>query len=140
MPSIRSTVAVCMPMFLTLALSGCAALSGPQCAAGEEQGTSELMYFGTAKPDGVVTSFEWTAFLQASVTPRFPRGFTAWPAAGQWQDADGTVIREASYVLSLVHIADDGSEDAVRAIVSEYKARFQQQAVLRVRNRVCITF
>lgn len=129
-----------LPLALAFALSGCAAMSGPACTASEERAVSELMYFGTAKPDGVVSVSEWEAFLQASVTPRFAQGFTAWPASGQWRGADGGVVREASYVLSLVHAADERSEAAARAIVSEYKTRFQQEAVLRLRSPVCVSF
>ncbi|WP_244222943.1 DUF3574 domain-containing protein [Cupriavidus lacunae] len=136
----RDAIAVALPLALTFALSGCAAVSGPVCAAGEERAVSELMYFGMAKPDGVVSASEWDAFLQGSVTPRFAQGFTAWPASGQWRGANGGVVREASYVLSLVYPADERSEAGARAIVNEYKTRFQQEAVLRVRSHVCVSF
>lgn len=139
-PCFRDAVAVALPLALTFALSGCAAVSGPPCAAGEERAVSELMYFGMAKPDGVVSASEWDGFLQGSVTPRFAQGFTVWPASGQWRGANGGVVREASYVLSLVYAADERSEAEARAIVSEYKTRFQQEAVLRVRSHVCVSF
>lgn len=139
-PRIQNAVAVALPLALIFVLSGCAAVSGPACTASEERAISELMYFGTAKPDGVVSVSEWEAFLQASVTPRFAQGFTAWPASGQWRGADGGVVREASYVLSVVHAADERSEVAAQAIVSEYKTRFRQEAVLRVRSQVCVSF
>ena len=49
---------------------------------------SEMLYFGTQTPDGAVTAEQWTQFLATDVTPRFPRGLTVWPAAGQWQSAE----------------------------------------------------
>ena len=50
---------------------------------------------------------------------------------------DGNVVREASHVLNLVHPGDAASEKAVQEIVGAYKTQFQQEAVLRVRSRVC---
>ena len=100
------------------------------------------MYFGTAKPTGggIVTPGEWAEFLRTAVTPRFPQGLTVWPASGQWKTAAGAIAREDSFVLSLVHPGDEHSDRAVRAIAAEYKSRFQQEAVLRVKSAVCASF
>lgn len=104
---------------------------------GEQRLVNELLYFGMAKPDGAVSDEEWAEFLQSVVTPRFPDGLTVWRASGQWKSADGSITREASFVLNLVHAEAEPTEAAVRAVVSEYKARFQQEAALRVRGYVC---
>lgn len=137
----RTAIAIALPLALAFGVAGCAAVSAPACATGEQPAISELMYFGTAKPGGVVVSeSEWNAFVQASVAPRFAQGFSVWQASGQWRGADGGVVRETSYVLSVVHGADARSDAAARAIASEYKARFRQEAVLRVRSQVCVSF
>ncbi len=120
-------------------LAGCAAVTPPACRNGEPA-VSDLLYFGTTKPDGAVSAAEWSDFLRDVVTPRFPAGLTAWQAAGQWRSARGSVEREAAYVLSLVHPDAAASEEAVRAIVSAYKSRFRQEAVLRVTTRGCASF
>ncbi len=125
---------------LALLLAGCASMEVPQCRPGEERAVNDLVYFGTAMPKGEVTPLEWSEFLGRSVTPRFPHGLSVWPASGQWRGADGAVAREHSFVLSLVHPDDERSEKAVRAIAAEYKARFSQEAVLRVRSNVCASF
>src|SRR5512135_639429 len=109
------------------ALAGCASVTSAACRDGAPA-VSDLLYFGTAKPGGVVSAAEWSDFLRDVVTPRFPAGLTAWQAAGQWRSGRGSVDREASYVLSLVHPDDAPSEEAVRAIVSAYKSRFRQEA------------
>ena len=114
-------------------------LQDGRCAVGEQATVSDLLYFGTNKPGGVVSAEEWTNFLSAVVTPRFPAGLTAWQASGQWQSSDGTLTREGSYVLSLIHPADAHSESAVRTIIAEYKTRFQQEAVLRVKAHACMS-
>jgi len=123
---------------ILLTLAGCAGVA-PPCPVGQQHAVSESLYFGTAKPVGTVTPDEWTTFLAGVVTPRFPAGLTVWPAAGQWRSADGSITRESSFVLNLVHPADDAAERAVEAILAEYKTRFQQEAVLRVKVHACIS-
>jgi Protein of unknown function (DUF3574) len=119
-------------------LAGCAAAPQISCPSGEESSVNEIMYFGTAKPNGAVTSHEWEGFLRTSITPSFPKGFTFWQASGQWQNAGRTITRETSFVVSLVHPDDELSEIAVRAIITEYKLRFNQEAVLRVKGYACV--
>lgn len=125
-------------ILLFASLTGCASIERSACAAGEQSNVSEMLYFGMAKPTGgTVSQEEWRSFLGAEVTPRFPSGLTAWPAAGQWRGNDGQIVREESYVLNLLHAPDTATERDVQAIVAEYKKRFAQEAVLRVRTRVC---
>jgi hypothetical protein len=106
---------------------------------GEQSSVTDLLYFGTAKPNGVVTPEEWAAFLATSVTPRFPTGLTVWQASGQWTNEHGDVVREGAFVLSLVHPDDHGSETAVRALAAECKSRFNQRVVLRVKSHACVS-
>jgi len=55
-------------------------------------------------------------------------------------DKDGSLTRENSYVLNLVHPEGEAADKAIQAIVAEYKSRFQQEAVLRVKSSACISF
>lgn len=100
----------------------------------------ELLYFGAERPGGMVSHEEWTAFLAEVVTPRFPAGFTTWDAAGQWRAADGSLTREPSHVLNLVHDGDAASLSSVMVIIDGYKTRFSQEAVMRVNTRACVSF
>ena len=129
--------------FAALAGASCllaACATTPACAPGEQAAVAELLYFGTARPGGgVVGADDWSAFLREVVTPRFPDGLTVWPAAGQWRGADGAITREVSHVLNLVHPPDERSEQGIRAIAAEYKQRFQQEAVLRVKSPACMS-
>ena len=130
-----------MPMICAALCAGCASIHASDCRAGEDALVDDLLYFGTARRDAAaVTAEEWKEYLASSVTPRFPQGLSVWQATGQWKGADGVVVREPSFVLDLVHPDDQRSEDSVRAIMAEYKSRFHQEAVLRVRNRACISF
>ncbi|GAA0765666.1 DUF3574 domain-containing protein [Ideonella azotifigens] len=124
-----------------LLMAGCANTPPAlRCAAGETRAISDTLYFGTARPEGAVSPEDWAEFLRSSVTPRFPQGLSVWPAAGQWRGADGAVVREASFVLSLLHEDDAASDAAIRALVADYKRRFLQESVLRVRADVCMSF
>jgi len=126
---------------LAAMLGGCAPMHRAGCADGEQALIHDTLYFGTGKPrGGTVTPAEWSEFLESTVTPRFPQGLTVSPASGQWRGADGAIVQEASQVLQLVHPDDAGSEKAVHALVEAYKAQFQQEAVLRVKARTCVSF
>ena len=125
---------------LSGAVGGCAASGPVTCRTDERELVNETLYFGTAKPDGVVDDAEWTRFLDDWVTPRFPDGLTVLHASGQWRGADGRIVEEPSRVLYLVHAGDEANEHKVEEITGEYKRRFQQEAVLRTRGAVCVSY
>ncbi|HZH42332.1 MAG TPA: DUF3574 domain-containing protein [Gemmatimonadales bacterium] len=101
----------------------------------------ERLYFGRNAGDSlVVTDSAWAAFLVEVVTPRFPDGFTAWPAEGQWRGANGVLEREPSFVVELVHPVGGGFDRALTEVVAEYKRRFRQESVLRVRASARASF
>jgi hypothetical protein len=126
---------------LAATLGGCAPMYPTGCGAGEQPLIHDTLYFGTGKPrGGMVTPAEWSEFLKSTVTSRFPQGLTVSPASGQWRGADGAIVQEASQVLHLVHPDDAASEHAVQALVAAYKAQFEQEAVLRVKARTCVSF
>jgi hypothetical protein len=131
---IMLTVALAAP------LSACASTYIISCRDGDQLAIHDSLYFGTAKPIGVVTSEEWAQFLESTVTPRFPQGLTSSRASGQWRGPDGEIIREDSHVLQLVHPNDAPSETAIREVVTTYKTQFQQEAVLRIRAHTCASF
>jgi hypothetical protein len=112
----------------------------PACAPTIHSGAPEpvvveRLYFGRHRADTlIVTDSAWAAFVTEVITPRFPAGLTVWSATGQWRAADGRIHREPSLVLELVLPARvPDSDAAIAAIVAEYKRRFRQEAVLRVR-------
>jgi hypothetical protein len=121
-------------------LSACAPPEGISCSNGEQASIEDTLYFGANKPGGAVTAEEWSGFLNGFVTPRFPNGLTVSQAAGQWRGASGELVRENSYVLKLVHANDPGSETAIQEITEEYKVKFRQQVVLRVKSQACVSF
>lgn len=94
------------------------------------------LYMGLARaglPN--VSDAEWAEFLASEVTPRFPRGLTVITAQGQWLQ-DGSVVREPSRILVLVHARGAEAETAIEAIRTAYCRRFKQDAVMRVDDDV----
>jgi len=100
----------------------------------------DTLYFGTAKPDGVVTAEEWNAFLDQMVVSDFSEGLTSWAATGRWGKSAGLVERENSNLLQLAHNGSQEKDRAVQRIAERYKSSFQQEAVMRLRSRACRTF
>ena len=102
---------------------------------------SDRIYFGRSIPGGgVVSEADWDKFLSEVVTPRFPAGLSVWRAQGQWRGNDSIIVHEESSILDLLHPDDETSEQSVQVIMIEYKVRFKQEAVLRVRDSVSVQF
>lgn len=123
--------------FLCIILSGCGTMSGFACGEGGQRAVQEMVYFGTDTPSGSVTPEDWTRFLTDTVTPRFPEGLSVWQASGQWRAASGVMVNEPTYILSLIHPENAITNKAMQDILSSYKTRFHQEAVLRVSSAVC---
>ena len=127
-----------------LLVSACAQLHpGPVATvpAQDQTSISHRLYFGRGIPGGgSVSEQDWARFLAEVVTPRFPAGLTVWGAEGQWRGETGAIVKESSFVLELIHGPDAAAERAVREIAADYKRRFRQEAVLRVRDRVEVSF
>ena len=133
------TVSTIIALLIAVGLGSCAASGSLVCRPDEKRLVSDTLYLGTARQGGVVDATQWTQFLREWVTPRFSDGLTVSLASGQWRGADGTIVEEPSYVLNLVHASDEESERKVEEIASEYKRRFDQEAVLRTRSVVCVS-
>ena len=96
------------------------------------------LYFGLSRPKGSVSELEWQIFLRDEVTKRFPDGLTVWQAEGQWQTPVGSIDREQSKVLLLVHGDTVTERQSVQAVIKAYRQAFDQQSVLWESARVCV--
>ncbi len=75
------------------------------------------------------------------MTPRFPDGLTVLDGFGQWRDGSGQIRQERSKVLILYVTGDEDLLPAkIDAISAEYERQFNQESVLRVVDRVCVSF
>lgn len=98
------------------------------------------LYFGLSTFQGPVTRAQWDNFLKKEVTPRFPDGLTVLNAQGQWKNAQGTIGKEPTKVLILVHPDTVAEDQAVQALIDIYKKEFHQESVMKVRNRPEVSF
>lgn len=126
-------------LLIAMVLSGCA--GGTAVLPGGSGAVLDRLYFGRAMPNGGEVSEDgWRTFLRESITSRFPDGLTYWPADGQWRDSAGVIIRERSFVLELLHDGAPARDSAIRIIITDYRSRFQQEAVLWMRGGVTVRF
>lgn len=114
--------------------------TGNFCSGNNQYLLQDTLYFGTEKKGGFVTQDEWTDFLDNVITPRFSDGLTVTKASGQWKNGEGKIIKEPSYILTLIHPDEIVYEASVNEIIESYKRRFNQESVLRVKQNVCVSF
>jgi hypothetical protein len=110
----------------------------PACGAASMPQVRTTLYFGMARPKGSVSELEWQLFLRDEVTTRFPEGLTVWNAEGQWRGAAGTIDHEQSKVLLLVHPDTAAARQAVQAVITQYRQKFDQEGVLWEEAGVCV--
>src|SRR5437868_14079907 len=100
---------------LLLALTSAACVSLPR-RDGLRDAHLERLYFGRNIGDSaVVSDSAWAAFVRETITTAFPEGATVWDAAGQWRAPDGTVVRERSFVVELLHLVTPDVERRVQS-------------------------
>jgi len=128
-------------MCLALVLGACSTINpSTDCLAGKRAIETQL-YFGLAKSRGAVGAREWQAFVEHEIAPRFPEGFTLLDGRGFWLNEDAKrTISENSKVLIRVHDGSPKDNEAIGAIVANYKRVFAQDSVLRVDENVCAAF
>lgn len=134
----RAAVAVAARLVAT---AGARADAGP-CPDGLAARVLVDLIFGRNIGEVLGVSEEaWSRFLDEEVTPRFPDGLTVFDARGQWRDlASGRIVREPGKVLTII-LADEGAQRPLLAeITQSYKRRFNQQSVITLQRRVCVSF
>lgn len=99
------------------------------------------LFMGLSTADGMtVPDNEWEAFLEDTVTPRFPAGLTVLDAAGQWRGSDGVIQKEQSKLLIILAPPGEEPSRLISEVAEEYKARFNQESVLKVVGNACVSF
>ena len=97
---------------------------------------------GNGGPDGeVVNDAEWDEFIADMATPRFPDDLTVLDGKGQWRGSDGEIQKESTKVL-LILVPNDDEDTAklIEELSTEYKRRFDQEAVLKNVDHTCVAF
>jgi hypothetical protein len=109
------------------------------CSSGGHLVLSRL-YFGLNTNDRTISVQEFTAFVDTAITPLFPEGLTRYAAEGQWRDSSGTVVKEPSMVVEIIHPDAKPYGDKLARIIASYKRAYAQESVLLVNDRPRIRF
>lgn len=117
------------------------ALQTPICAESARRMARLELVFGMSRPSGVpIRDEEWASFIKTEVTPRFPSGFTVVRGEGQWRGGDGRIAKETSNIILIWHDPEAHPDVSIEAIRTAYKARFDQESVIRVDSTSCVSF
>jgi hypothetical protein len=100
----------------------------------------ELLFGMSRRDNPPVSDAEWQSFVDQEVTPRFPDGLTIVQGYGQWRNSKGVIAKENSRVLMIWYEPKADSDERIEAIRTAYKARFQQESVMRVDSFSCVSF
>ncbi len=101
---------------------------------------SEL-YFGLSRQAAAdVSPAQWQAFVDEVITPRFPNGLTVLEGNGQWQMRDGSLAKEKSRIVIVVHPGTADQQQKLDEIREAYKKRFSQEAVMELDEDAEIKF
>jgi hypothetical protein len=100
------------------------------------------LFFGTDKPGPDVTDYQFTKFVDSTVTPRFPDGLTVLAGNGQWKGENGKVVKERSKVVIILYpvTGADESSKKIEEIRDLYEKKFQQESVLRTDSTEQVSF
>jgi hypothetical protein len=100
------------------------------------------LFFGLSVPHrGPVTAKEWNSFLQKTVTPRFPDGFTVYDAYGQsLNPATGSVGREKTKVVLVAMVDTAAARAKIAEVADEYRGAFHQRSVGILTSPSCGAF
>lgn len=134
-----------LALALTSGLHGCAVEWTREhrlyCRMDEKLSLRDTLYFGRSIPGGgSVADADWDRFRNEVIGRAFPQGFTVLDARGSWRGTDGAVVSEPSHAVVIVHDDDAASDAAIRDIAGRYRETFRQEAVLRERAAVCVSF
>jgi hypothetical protein len=99
------------------------------------------LVFGTSRNDvPLVSEEDWTRFLEAEITPRFPAGLTVLRAPGQWLARDGHIVKEDSRILVIWYEPTSEANSRIEKIRWTYRDQFAQESVMRIESMSCGPF
>ena len=115
--------------------------SAPAGEQAEPAWTKSELYLGQNMPGGkMISREEWTDFLDGVVTRLFPKGLTVFEAYGQMQHEDGTIERQTTHVVVLVHPGDAASEKSVQEVITIFREKFKGAQVMHLSSSVAPEF
>ena len=99
------------------------------------------LYFGRDMPGkGEVSDVEFEGFLAEVITRELPEGLTLLDAYGQYEDAGGAIIKQATKVMLVFHEGTGQESSAIDRVVSDYRERFGGAKVMRSTAQADVVF
>jgi len=100
------------------------------------------LFFGRAIPGRApLTEAEWREFSDQVIGPAFPDGFTSYDGEGQWRDPQtGAITREHTKILLVAVAPSPALPDRLRAVIDDYRRRFDQKSVGLITRTACGAF
>lgn len=121
---------VSMPIFASGAETAVTTSAGPEWVKTE-------LYLGKESIEGFeISKVQFTRFMDTVVTKNFPKGFTLYETYGQMQEPNGSITRQETWVLAIVHEKTEENAKAVKAVINEYRKQFLNAEVLCTESKV----
>jgi hypothetical protein len=119
-------------------------LQGDASRPAQAQWIRTELYFSVGSVEGkqgAVSPERWREFLDKEVTPRFPDGFTAFDAYGQWRDHGAKEPeRLSTKVIVILHENSPKHSSDIEAIRLAYKRITGDLSVLRLSQPAQVSF
>lgn len=110
------------------------------CAHGRTM-TRTYLFFGQKTASGrPVAPARWRRFRRVEITRAFPEGFTVINARGFWRAKQGHTLWERAKVVIRLHRGRAADHAGIETLRRRYRAKFRQQSVLRIDEKVCASF
>ncbi len=127
-----------IPLFIIIAVSAAFySFTKP-----EDEWIKTELYFGLSIPGGgSVTNEEFRAFTDSVIAGSFPEGFTIVNSTGGWYDPEiKQTITEESRIVIRYSKMNDITSAAIDTIRTKYMRYYKQQSVMRVDQKVSVSF
>jgi Protein of unknown function (DUF3574) len=125
-------------------LAGCASGDPPRACplpGQHEMVVAELFFGRSIRGRAPVTENEWRAFSAEVIGPAFPDGFTSFDGEGQWRDPQtGAVTGERTKILVVAVAPSPALPETLRAVIDDYRRRFDQKSVGLLTRTECGAF
>ncbi|MCB1536592.1 MAG: DUF3574 domain-containing protein [Rhodoblastus sp.] len=131
--------ALALPVLLLMLASPAGAQTA--CPGTLQPWTRIELHFGLGLPGGgEVSRAQFRNFLEGTVTPRFPEGYSVIEATGHYRYKSGKIAAEPARVLVVLTKAPEAAAPKIDEILRVYKARFRQESVGRAQWIECAAF
>lgn len=124
--------------FLVLASVGCGGTTSEK--EGPVWVKTELCLGRNLPAGGEVSEPDFDQFLQGVVTEEFPKGLTVFDAYGQMQHDDGTIEKQSTKVVLLVHQDTTANTAAIERIITSYRDQFKDAQVMHMSSPTDVEF